>query len=65
MICDLGRNLSKALHQYAGAEHRIWIAGTVDNPINQLLMGLLSQRFKIDASMSSADLGIYCLNPKF
>jgi len=56
-----GLNFSKALHQYAGAEHRVWIATAGDNTINQLLMEPLSQRFKIDGAMSSAELGIYCL----
>jgi len=58
-----GLNLSKTLHLYAGAEHRVWIATAGVNPINQLLLELLSQRFKIDGAMSSPDLGIYCLKP--
>lgn len=42
---------------------RVWIATAGDYPINQLLMEPLSQRFNIDGAMSSAELGIYCLEP--
>lgn len=58
-----GLNFSKALHQYAGAERRVWIATAGDKTINRLLMEPLSQRFKIDGAMSSFELGIYGLKP--
>ena len=58
-----GRALSRALFQYAGKRHRIWVVGAGDNPINRTLMELLSRLFDIDNSKSSMALGIYCLTP--
>ena len=58
-----GRRLAESLHKYARAGHRVWIATTGVDPINRLLLDALSGLFKIDGSLSSADLGLYCLNP--
>ncbi|UCD79616.1 MAG: glycosyltransferase family 39 protein [Desulfobacterales bacterium] len=58
-----GRMLAESLHEYAMASHRVWIAAAGDNPINRLLLDALNELFNVDGSLSSADLGLYCLNP--
>ena len=63
MLQHEGRVLAESLHKYAMSGNRVWLATAGDNPINRLLLDALAERFNIERSLSSVDLGLYCLCP--